>query len=395
MILTITLTLLTVSFVIFAGYTFFTIRYRNGIKDAKLKEIPRQAMPMVSILTPLRKLDDELEINLESCFRLDYPSFEILYAVDSMDDPIVDILVSLKARYPHVPCKILETGHCTTENPKVNKLVSMAGIAAGAMYWVIDSNVRVEKNTLKKLVHEYVYKDSKIIFSPVRASGSRSIGSIIENSYFNFFLSGSVISAWKMFKQQIVIGKSILIEKNTLKLFGGFSYFKDYLAEDYMMGETYIQSKIPISSNFTWVTTISQTSTIKSFFSRMERWAKLRFHLKFHFYLGELLLHPIMLALVFGSVIGGKKGIAVFGSAVGLKILLEFLNFLALNKEDRKKIRVILLMPFCILTKDILLFIAYFSPFFSSTVNWRDGKIRIGKDTLIALSNETLLLDGA
>jgi hypothetical protein len=271
----------------------------------------------------------------------------------------------------------------------------MAGKAVGDMYWVIDANVRVEKNTLKKLVHEYVFNDSKIIFSPVRASGSRSIGSMIENSYFNFFLSGSVISAWKMFKQQIVIGKSILIEKDTLDLFGGFSYFKDYLAEDYMMGETYIQSKIPISSNFTWVTTVSQTATIRSFFSRIERWAKLRYHLKFHFYLLELMLHPIILALVFGSLLGGKKGIALFGSVVGLKILLEYLNFLALNKEDRKKIRVILLMPFCILMKDILLFIAYFSPYFSSTVKWRDGKIRIGKNTLIAFSHENLLLDGA
>jgi hypothetical protein len=47
-----------------------------------------------------------------------------------------------------------------------------------------------------------------------------------------------------------------------------------------------------------------------------------------------------------------------------------------------------------IFLKDLLLFIVYFTPFFSQTVKWRGGKIRIGKKTLIAHSQELLLFDG-
>lgn len=363
-------------------YTFFNILYRNGIRK-KHQEAPPEQFPKVSILKPMRKLDDQLEKNLESYFLLDYPRYEILFGVDSKNDPIVDIIAVLQSRYPEISTKIVPAGHIDNGNPKVHKLAQMADEATGALYWVSDSNIRAEIDTLKKLVNEYLQKKSKIVFSPIRAAGSRSIGSILENTYFINFVSANMISAWKLFKQQIVVGKSILIERETLNYFGGFSYFKNYLAEDFMMGEAYTRNKIPISSNFTWVTNFSQTTTIKEFFLRTERWAKLRFHLKLHLYILEIFLNPIMLALIFSLFLGKNLGLIVFSASLLLKILLEIINFLVLNKEDRRKLRVIAMLPYCILLKDILLFIIYFRPFFSSTVNWRGGKIKIGRNTLI------------
>lgn len=382
MIIIIPLAILSISFVTLSIYTFFNILYRNGVHPYH-EEHPGKQFPKVSILKPLRKLDDQLEKNLESYFLLDYPRYEILFGIDSMKDPIVDIIAALQTRYPKVSIKIVAAGHIDNGNPKVHKLAQMADEATGTLYWVSDSNIRAEKDTLKKLVNEYLQKDSKIIFSPIRAAGSWSIGSIIENAYITHFVSGNMISAWKLFKQQIVVGKSMLIERETLNYFGGFSYFKDYLAEDYMMGKTYTRSKIPISSNFTWVTNISQTTTIKEFFFRIQRWAKLRFHLKTHLYILEIFLNPIMLALIFSLFMGKNLGLMVFSGSLLLKILLEIISFLVVNKEDRRKFRVIAMLPYCILLKDILLFIIYFTPFFSRTVDWRGGKIKIGRNTLI------------
>ena len=382
MIIIIPLTILSISFVTLSIYTFFNILYRNGVHPYH-EEHPGKQFPKVSILKPMRKLDDQLEKNLESYFLLDYPRYEILFGIDSMKDPIVDIIVQLQSRYPKVSTKIVPAGHIDNGNPKVHKLAQMADEAIGTLYWVSDSNIRAEKDTLKKLVNEYLQKNSKIIFSPIRAAGSWSVGSILENTYFTTFVSANVISAWKLFKQQIIIGKSMLIERETLNYFGGFSYFKDYLAEDFMMGQAYTRSKIPISSNFTWVTNISQTTTIKEFFFRIQRWAKLRFHLKTHLYILEIFLNPIMLALIFSLFLGKDLGLIVFIGSLLLKIFLEIISFLVVNKEDRRKFRVIAMLPYCILLKDILLFIIYFTPFFSRTVNWRGGKIKIGRNTLI------------
>jgi ceramide glucosyltransferase len=381
-IIIISLAILSISFGVLSLYTFFNILYRNGSRK-KQEEHHAKPFPKVSILKPLRKIDDQLENNLESYFLLDYPRYEILFGIDSMKDPIADMIARLQSRYPDVSTKIVAAGHIDDGNPKVHKLAQMADEATGTLYWVSDSNIRAEKDTLKKLVDEYLQKNSKIIFSPIRAAGSWSIGSILENAYFINFVSANMISAWKLFKQQIVVGKSILIERETLDYFGGFSYFKDYLAEDFMMGQTYTRSKIPISSNFTWVTNFSQNTTIKEFFLRSERWAKLRFHLKTPLYILEIFLNPIMLALIFSLFLGKNLGLMVFSGTLLLKICLEIISFLVLDKEDRRKFRVIAMLPYCILLKDILLFIIYFTPFFSRTVNWRGGKIKIGRNTLI------------
>lgn len=384
-------TILAASLATFSLYTLFTIRFRKG---SQLADIPDSSLPMVSILKPMKNIDDEIEKNLESMFTIDYPRFEILFGVDKFTDPINGIIKRLQAKYPGVAARVIQTGHNSIENPKVHKLAIMADVSEGKLFWVNDSNVRSSKDTLRKLVQEYLLNDSRIVFSPIRAGGSRSIGSIIENAYINHFLSGSVISAWKLARQQIIVGKSMLLEKSSLNRFGGFRYFKDYLAEDYMMGETYTISKIPISTNCTWVTNINQSTTIKGFFNRMARWAKLRYNIKFHFYVLEILLNPIMLALLSIPLLGPSKGLTVLLFTAALKTLLEYANFFLINESDRRNALIFLGFPFLMIFKDVLLFLVYFTPFFSRTVNWRGGKIRIGKDTLIAHSQENLLFDG-
>ena len=51
-----------------------------------------------------------------------------------------------------------------------------------------------------------------------------------------------------------IVGKSMLIERAALAAFGGFAYFKGFLAEDFLLGETFAKSGFHVSTNFTWVT---------------------------------------------------------------------------------------------------------------------------------------------
>lgn len=378
------------SLLVFANYTFFTILFRHG---SRVMVVAPKEFPLVSVLKPVKNLDDDIENNFASFYEQDYPSHELLFGVDSKSDPIVPIIKRLKRKYPRIPCKIVVTGHSERENPKIHKLSILERKARGCLYWVTDSNIRIEKDTLRKLVGEYISRNSKIVFSPIRATGARSLGSMIENAYINHFLSGNVISAWFIMKEQIIVGKSMLIEKKTLDRFGGFAYFKDYLAEDYMMGEAYTKSKFPISTNFTWVTNVNCSTTISGFFLRMMRWAKLRYNLKRPIYLTEVLVNPVMLS-VLCVPLGGVQWLPVVVLIFIMKVVLEYLNLFFVNPQDRKKARLLLLYPTVILLKDLLLFIVYFTPFFSQTVKWRGGEIRIGKKTVIAHSQEILLLKG-
>jgi len=385
--------LLGLSFCILALYSVFAVLFHRGKKESRPGT---EDVPLVSILKPLRNSDDDMERNFESFFQLDYPLYEILFAVDSPEDPCAPIINRLRLKYPHIPVQIVFTGHSLSHNPKIHKLAQLEHLSNGRLFWVTDSNIRVEADTLDKLVQTYLREGAKIIFSPIRGTSSRSLGSFMENAGLNFFTSGSIISAWALFRQPIVVGKSILIERRSLSRFGGFAYFKNYLAEDFLLGDAFVKSGFSVASDYTWVTNINQTTTLKGFFERMSRWAKLRFHLKKGIYLGEVLLNPIVVAGA-GLLWTGRVGWMLLAAAVCLKILLEYANFLALNEEDRKKIWAHLVFPAAVVWKDLLLFAVYLTPFFSRTVRWRKGKIGIGKKTLITLPGnmDNLVHEGA
>lgn len=65
------------------------------------------ALPGVSILRPLRGVDDHLEQNLESAFELEYPKFEIILSVADDTDPAIEIARRVMARHPDIPSTLI------------------------------------------------------------------------------------------------------------------------------------------------------------------------------------------------------------------------------------------------------------------------------------------------
>jgi ceramide glucosyltransferase len=378
---TLILIILALSGVVLCLFTAFTVAYRRGKKTAGSGA---RSYPFVSLLKPVKNIDDDMAANLQSFYRLDYPGYEVLFAVDDFKDPCVAILRDLQARHPRIRTTIVATGHPPFENPKIHKLARLESKSSGSLFWATDSNVRVAPDALRRLVDEYLDHDAKVVFSPIRGSSSRTFASLMENSSLNFFTSGSVIASWFLGHQAIIVGKSILIEREALETFGGFGYFKDYLAEDFLLGEAFTKSGFRVSTNCTWVTNVSQTATLKSFFKRLSRWAKLRYRLRLSVYLAEILLNPIVLALA-GWAAFGRGGWVVLAVTAAVKVAIEYANFLFVNPEDSRRLRNHLLFPAAVVAKDLINFAVYLTPFFSRQVEWRGGRMAIGRDTLILI----------
>lgn len=368
-----------VSLAIVALFAILSSAHSSGGKAAPP---PASSYPKVSILKPVKFMDDGMARNIESFYQLDYPDYEIVFCFDGFNEEIHQLIEKFRDKHPKVVTKIVHAGFEKRMNPKIQMLEVMVKEAAGELYWVSDSNIRVEKETLRSLAREYTEQGSKIVFSPIRGTGSRTIGSIIENSYLNLFVSGSIIAAWKLAGRQIIVGKSMLIERKTLDGLGGFEAFREYLAEDYIMGQTYTGKGIHISTNYTWAINFNSHSTVKSFFSRMTRWAKLRYHIDRFYYVLELLVNPVAVALLTAPFLGARA-VKVVLAAVAIKTAAEYLNLIAVNRTDARKVWVLAAYPFCMLLKDMLMFAIYLAPFFSSTVNWRGWKIRIGEKSRI------------
>ncbi|MGB9907449.1 MAG: glycosyltransferase [Candidatus Saccharicenans sp.] len=364
--------------------TIMTVIYRprpdRSPRNSRGKNL--RAYPPVSILKPIKGVDDDLEANLESFYQLDYPVYEILYAVDDWQDKAVEIIRKVSQRHPRIRSRILATGHHPTDNPKIHKLDFMEKESFGRLLWAVDANVRVEPDTLRRLTDEYLEGGARLVFSPVLGTGSRSFASLMENTSLNFFTSGNVIALWKLFSQPVVVGKSMLIDRVALRTFGGFSYIKDYLAEDYILGKSFVDSGFKVSTNFIWVTNINRRTTFRGFYKRLARWARLRYQLHRSAYLLEILLNPVIMALA-GLVIFGKEFWPLILATISVKIFLEYFNFLAVNRPDRRQLVNHLSFPLMVLLKDIILFAVYLAPFFSTSVDWRGGRIKVGRNSLI------------
>jgi ceramide glucosyltransferase len=370
--------LVVLSLILFFVFVIVTIVFYK----IENRTIELSRTPKVTILKPVMGLDDELETNIESFYLSDYPDFEVIFGVETINDPCVKILEQFKNKYPLINTHIIETGREKEMNPKIETLAKLTSAASGEIYWVADSSTRVHKNTLLQLINEYLTNNSKIVFSPILGTGTSSGGSIMRNSYLNTFVSGSIVTAWKLFKEPIIVGKSMLIEKNALNKLGGFIRFKRFLAEDYMMGEVYRSNNVSISTNCSWVMDYNGTSTIMNFFSKTTRWAKLRYHINKPFYMLEIFTNPIGLSILsFGFLI--KEGSLLILFVVLFKILLEYLSLFFLNSSDSKKLKVLLIYPFCIILKDLLLLIIYFIPLYDSTVAWRRKIFVIGSKSKI------------
>ena len=63
--------------------------------------------PGVTIIRPLKGVDCNLNENLVSSFRQDYPNFEIIFSVASKNDPAVKVVKKLMKIYPKVDAKLI------------------------------------------------------------------------------------------------------------------------------------------------------------------------------------------------------------------------------------------------------------------------------------------------
>ena len=70
---------------------FWVTRKRRGLPDFT---------PPVTIYKPLKGIDEGLEENLRSFFRLDYPTYQLLFCVADADDPAIPLVERLLARVP-------------------------------------------------------------------------------------------------------------------------------------------------------------------------------------------------------------------------------------------------------------------------------------------------------
>lgn len=334
--------------------------------------------PTVSILKPVKGIDDDLAANLLTFFALDYPGYEIVFGVDCADDACMAVINACRERYPHIPVSIVVTDREKRGNPKVDTLARMAPSASGELFWVSDANTRVAPDTLRRLVAEIIVNRTALVFSPIRGAGGRTLGSCIENSYVNMFVSGSILAGWRLFRTSIIVGKSMLIDSAALASLGGFARFRRYLAEDYMMGVVFTRHGFRVATNGTWITNHNATTSLSGFYARALRWGKMRRTINLPTYTLEACSNPLVMAPLC-AVLAGAPLLPVISAALSVQLCLEYALLRSQASPGDRSLPLLSRLPAVVLIKDVLLAGVYIVPFFDRSIIWRGNRLRIGR----------------
>jgi len=356
-------------------YTAFLMTITAIEMRKKTYLLQEREFPPVSILKPLKGIDDQLEENLHSFFNLDYPRYELLFGVNDTDDPAIDIVKHLQKKYPAVDSRLIIDSRQVGLNPKINNLNNLYPQTIFHHLLISDSNVRVTPLYLKEMMSEYLNPNVGLVTSVFRGSQGRSLGAHLENLHLNAYIAPSVFAIKRLIGKPITIGKSMLFNKDMIKKISGFSALSEFLAEDHMLGVYVKKAGFEIRHSTHVIDNVNVNWSLERFFNRHLRWAKMRRNLNMFHYLIEPLSNPIFISLI--GLLGQPNlfSLVTFLLASALKTGIDVITARQLGTDSKWY------HYFLIPLKDIMVGFIWLIPFVDRKISWRGNWFKISKDT--------------
>ncbi|KAH8119952.1 glycosyl transferase family 21-domain-containing protein [Phellopilus nigrolimitatus] len=207
------------------GRKHLRLRPRSPLSSA-----PKENVPGVSVLRPLKGLDTNLFENLESTFTQEYSNFEILLSVADADDQALSVVRSLLEKYPQVDAKVVIGEEVVGVNPKVNNLIPAYKQAKNDILWILDSNVLVTPGTLARSVDSLVgppasaeksksnkHRIGLVHHVPFAFVSEQAFGSRIEEAFLNTNHAKMYLAINRVAIESCVVGKSCMYRRSDLE----------------------------------------------------------------------------------------------------------------------------------------------------------------------------------
>jgi ceramide glucosyltransferase len=334
--------------------------------------------PPISILKPLKGLDDDLLDNLVSFCEQDYPDYEIIFCLEEANDPALKLAEQIKKMYPNKKISIVIKESDYALNPKVNNLITAYRKSKFPYFLISDSDVKVDKNYLMQIIKHMEDPHVGLVSNLVRGIESRTIGALLENLHLNSFVIGNVALLTTFFKMPVVVGKSMLLRKKAFEDIGGFEAVKNVLAEDYAIGQRMNKKGARVITSGHVINAVNRSRTLKQFLKRHTRWGTLRWKLGVIGYIAEIISNAVFIACLALIVVGPTTPSITLAAAV---FCLKIIGDYVLGKRIRSAHR--FFHYFISPLKDIIIGFIWFVPFISRTVMWRRHKYKITKGSVL------------
>lgn len=336
----------------------------------------RQAGSRISILKPVCGLDDQLEENLISFTTLRGIDYEVIISAEAWDDPAVIVARRVMREHPDAPIRLVVDAGTTrgVVNRKVERLIAAAREATGDVFFISDSNVRVQPNDIARTVALLRAPRAGCVSNIFTAAGARTLGAGLESLHLlGFVLPGAVMA--DAARVPCVVGKSMAITRAVHDAIGGFERFRYVLAEDQAIGIAVKAAGFDVLLSSIVVRNVVVKRSVSRALDRQVRWNRIRLAFSPALYSIEPILNPWCLS-VMSALFAADARHWLFPLFV---LLARQLQFALLNRATRAQLSwsQLALVPLL----DVLMLYGWIVAFASNRVIWRGHRARIGRGT--------------
>lgn len=372
------------------GCIYLVLAIAAAIRFRQLS-IPRSTnLPAISVLKPLAGLDQGLEENLRSFFRLDYPEFELLFGVRDETDPAIRIVRGLQGEFPAVDSRLIVTGPPPSEasfpNAKVWSLIAMERLSNHPILVISDSDIHAQPHQLRAIAADFAAPAVGVVTYPYRAVPGAGFWPLLEAIGMNGEFWGGILVARMIEGMNFAVGPTMAMRREALKAVGGFEAARDYLAEDFVLGRWISENGYRAKLSRHVVEHRIGGSRFAANMRHRLRWYRSTRRSRPAGYVGQVFTNPIPIALLLTAVTGSAEwALALLAAALVPRLIMQ----LAVARGilgDGSALRTLPLVPL----QDIASFLIWVAAFFGKTIVWRGRTFKLLRDGRLDLVQSTI-----
>jgi ceramide glucosyltransferase len=208
--------------------------------------IPSASLEPVSLLAPLCGMEPDLYLRLRSFCTQDYPCYEVVFGVQSDEDPAILVVRRLMREFPRLKIKLVVEATFHGANRKVSNLINILLYAEHEFLVMADSDAHVAADYVAQVTAPLHRARVGLVTCLSCGVPTPHVWSRLGAMYFNDWYVPSVLISWLFGHDGYSSGQTLCIRKSTLKAIGGLEAVANQLAEDYKLGELVRNLKLRI-----------------------------------------------------------------------------------------------------------------------------------------------------
>jgi ceramide glucosyltransferase len=329
---------------------------------------PAACSPAVTILKPLHQGEPDLSQNLETFFAQTYPgAVQIVFGVHDENDPAVEVVRELQARYPHRDTAIVADAALYGANAKVSNLINMLPQAKHDTLVLSDSDIAVGPQWLSQVTAALARPGVGIVtclYTGEPAKEGHQLWSALAAMSTSYTFLPNAVLGKSLGLAAPCFGSTIALRRKTLDEVGGFAAFADQLADDYEMGRAVRDRGYALAIPAMGVGHTAAEDSLMDLFRHELRWTRTIRLVNPIGHLGSFVTHGFTFALLAALLLNANPvSLAILASALSARLFLKA----RIDGLFGTYAGPIWLLPL----RDLLSFAVFLVSLFGETVHWR------------------------